>query len=199
MAKQNSPSSKDPYKIELPVFVDISPDIKAKMSLNEFDQKWFINQLNYHDDVTKFELAAISEAQNALIHSNLDTVRDGVDVFLRNKNAIENVGRYEERFLSNERLTRHLVWAIKALVVFIIAFAVFFILVILPWFHNKYLSFFYESKQTSEWVQNLRDGQLHNSGIVRGGYVTYPAQAKADLKGKQKISSTSEKTNTKTR
>jgi hypothetical protein len=94
---------KDPNVIELPEFIDVSPEIKAKMSWNEADRAWLLNYLSYHKEVTSTELGHIFKSQNTLLHLKLNMITEGVALFKKNEIAIKRVGKFDERLTKTEK------------------------------------------------------------------------------------------------
>jgi hypothetical protein len=143
--------------------LDMSEEEKSRMSFNDEDKKFMSQFMIQVANNIKSEQANSIAAQNVLMYTKLEMISDGVNVYIKNKGAIERVGMYEERLQRHEKTMKNLFYAV-------IALAVIELLVIIfgPWYHDKFLTLFSrEKKQTSEWVESVRNLQIYDKGITR--------------------------------
>jgi hypothetical protein len=144
-------------------YLKMSEEEKANMSFNQADQKFMAQFMVQVADNIKGEQANSINAQNVLMFTKLEMISDGVNVFIKNREAIERVGKYEERLQRHEKTMKHLFYAVMAL-----ALIELLVIIFGPWYHNSFLTIFQKDKRiTSEWNQDVSTMDERDKGIVR--------------------------------
>jgi hypothetical protein len=179
----------DPFVITPPPKPEMTKEEKSKMSLNEFDMKYFINELSYQNTVNKIELANITISHEAIIFKSFDDqkryidtkfneVREGILTFERNKQAIYAAGDIYGMVVGLrdefKATVRHGIQLIVGLVVAFTVMMALFILLFLPWYHKKITYYMAPTIKQSEYLQQASVKTVYEYPKKTFNYLAFP-------------------------
>jgi hypothetical protein len=171
-------------------YLNMSEDEKKSLSMNSADQLFHFLLIKQIGDNIKSEQANSIAAQNVLLYSKLEMATEEVNIFKRNKIAIERVGMFDKRLTDNERLTRSLVVTTRILGIAIGILILLFVF-LGPWFKGKnaVTLFMNDKRQTSEWVESVRNLQIYDKGITRDAKIEKRTDAEITANQEQILNS----------